>query len=97
MASDWFRVQQTGTGAPGDPYRPDLDGFDTDGFAGQDDDEKTPKFVVKIVAAPAVLDEIANSSQAQRLDTIPKSALDRITGLSHSKADWDAAYTIGGV
>lgn len=97
MASEWFRVQQTGTGTGDDPYRPDLDAFDIHGFAGQDDNDKTPKFVVKIVADQAVLDNIANSSQAQRLDNIPKPALDRITGQARTKAEWDDAFRIGGV
>lgn len=97
MPSNWFRIQQTGSGTDDDPYRPDLDAFDIDGFAGQDDDEQTPKFVVKVVADQAVLDDIAASSQVQRLDSIPKPALDRILGQSRSEAEWDQAFTVGGV
>ena len=99
MASDWFRIQKTGSGTEDDPYRPDLDAFDIDGFAGQEDDAtgSSPVMVVKVYGTETVLQNVADSSQATRLSSVPKNALDAITGQTRSGAEWDNAFSIGGV
>lgn len=98
MASDWFRIEKIGTGTQDDPYRPDLDAFTIDGFAGNEKHpDGAPVFVAKVVADQAVLDDIAASSQATRLSGVPKSALDQMFGQSRSEAEWDDAFTVGGV
>lgn len=98
MASDWFRVQKTGSGTDDDPFRPDLDEFDTDGYAGNEDTEtsQNPNMVVKVVGDPTVLDNVAASSQATRLDNVPKQALDQMFSQNRSEAEWDTAFSVGG-
>jgi hypothetical protein len=99
MPADWFRVKKTGTGTEDDPYRPDLDAFTIDGFAGNEDDVtgNTPVMVVKVVADQAVLDDIANASQATRLSSVPKDTFDQLFGQTRTASEWDQAFTIGGV
>lgn len=95
MANRWFRLPQTGDGSFDDPYRPDLFGYDVDGWAGNASHPNgPPKVVVRVFADTATLDELANESQAQSLENVPVKALNNMFGQNRDAEGWDHVFNV---
>lgn len=95
MPSEWFRLPEAGTGTEADPIRPDLLGYDVDGWAGQKSHpDGGVKWVVRVYAVQGTLDALAAESQAQRLDSVPVDALNNMTGEQRDAAGWERGFKI---
>lgn len=97
-ANDWFRLPESGAGTEADPSRPDLLGYDVDGWTGQKShpDGGSKKWVVRVYADAATLDTLAAEAGAQRLDSVPVDALNQMLNQQRDAAGWERGFNIGG-
>lgn len=96
MTDDWFRVPETGAGTKTDPLRPDLHGYDVDGWAGKKQHPNgSPKWVVRVYGDESTLSALGDESGVQRLDNIPVQALNQMLGEDRSREEWARAFRAG--
>lgn len=95
MISDWFRLPETGDGTTENPFRPDLQGYDTGGWAGQKSHpDGGPPWVVRVYADQTTLDNLASDPDVQRYDRLPSQALNNMLGQDRDADGWRRGFAV---
>lgn len=94
MASRWFRIKKLGNGTITDPIRPDYVESMGLSYSMAKDPDNTPICVIRASGTTSELDKLANESGVKELSDVPKSTLDRLTGVSRSKSEWNKRHEI---
>jgi hypothetical protein len=98
MANDWFKLEEAGTGAETDPYRPDLKGYTVDGYSGNKTDPNGgPPWIVRVYADPSTLDALENDLEQgeQRFGNVPEDRLDAMFGQDRDASGWESGFNAG--
>lgn len=96
MPSKWFRLPETGDGSEENPYRPDLLGYEIDGWTGnKNPDADAPIWYVRVYADESTIQALADEPRAQPLGYIPVSAMAAILGYRSSRSGIEARFAVG--
>lgn len=61
MPDEWITTAQTGAGTVSDPIRPDLKGYDVDGYSGHRR-ASSPRYVVRVYADVTTLEALTSET-----------------------------------
>lgn len=96
MGSKWFRLPEAGDGTDENPFRPDSQGFDIDGWSGQKSHpDGGPKWVVRVYAEQTTLDDLASDPNVQQYDRLPSQALNNMLGQDRTADGWRRGFAVG--